>query len=56
MFNRVISKATYSAKKKCTNMVIRPPPIKSSVPASLYEVNIRSLKNILESIRTIKNR
>ena len=55
MFKRVILKSVPAVKKRI-NRVKCPPPLETSVPVSLYEVNISSLKNIVESIRKIKNR
>jgi len=49
MFRQVI--LNLSSVKKDINITHRPKP---TIPTSLYEVNIRSLKNIVESIRRIK--
>ena len=54
MFRRAILKST--PVRKCINKAKDSLPPKTTVPVSLHEVNIRSLKNIVESIRKTKNR
>ena len=55
MFKQVILKSVPGVKKRI-NRVKCPSLLETSEPVSLYEVNIRSLKNIVESIRKIKNK
>ena len=54
MFRQVSLKS--SSVRKWINKAKDSSPPKTTIPVSLYEVNIRSLKNIVESIRKIKNR
>ena len=54
MFRQVILKL--SSVKKGINIAKDSSQSKTTVPTSLYEVNIISLKNIVESIKKKKNR